>query len=208
MAVRRISGGGGGRLVEAAERLGLGCGLRRSCARDRRRRASAARQAGTRRWCRRQRPRARRRDGGVARRTLSRNAGSTPRGAAVRRLWATRLHADASAPQHPKSALQEWAAANNRGTPVYALVDRAGPGHAPRFTVTVRLGGNEAQGEGASKQEAETSAARTLLASVTTQKPAVRRRRPDARPARQALNGATAMSRTASRGFRDGMDRS
>ncbi|MBX9815398.1 MAG: ribonuclease III, partial [Sphingomonas sp.] len=34
--------------------------------------------------------------------------------AAVRRLWASRVEADLRAPQHPKSALQEWAAAHNR----------------------------------------------------------------------------------------------
>ncbi len=30
--------------------------------------------------------------------------------------WANRVHAGARAPQHPKSALQEWAAAHNRKT--------------------------------------------------------------------------------------------
>ena len=37
--------------------------------------------------------------------------------AAIRRLWADRIHSDDKAPQHPKSALQEWAAAAGRRGP-------------------------------------------------------------------------------------------
>jgi len=85
----------------------------------------------------------------------------------VRRGWVDRIHADARAPQHPKSALQEWAAAHHRKPPVYEVTDRSGPHHAPRFTVRVSLGTfAEAQAEGSSKQEAETAAARALLEQV------------------------------------------
>ena len=83
---------------------------------------------------------------------------------AIRRLWADRLHRDAAAPQHPKSALQEWAAAHRRKPPAYAIVDRSGPGHAPRFTVRAEIAGlADATAQGGSKQEAETAAARALL---------------------------------------------
>ena len=86
----------------------------------------------------------------------------------VRRLWDSRIDAQASAPKHPKSALQEWAAAHNRRPPEYELVERSGPGHAPRFKVLARIGKlAEAQGEGSSKQEAETAAAAALLAAVS-----------------------------------------
>lgn len=95
----------------------------------------------------------------------------------VRRLWADRIHADAQAPQHPKSALQEWAAANRRAVPAYALIDRSGPGHAPRFTVKVNVGKDIAQAEGTSKQEAETAAAATLLATLQASAPPRRKRR-------------------------------
>jgi ribonuclease-3 len=85
----------------------------------------------------------------------------------VRRAWDGRIHADARAPQHPKSALQEWAAAHNRKPPVYEVTDRSGPHHAPRFTVRVSLGTfADAQAEGSSKQEAETAAAKALLEQV------------------------------------------
>jgi ribonuclease-3 len=69
-----------------------------------------------------------------------------------------------SAPKHPKSALQEWAAANNRRPPDYELVERSGPQHALHFTVSVSIRGvGDARGEGNSKQEAETAAAAAFL---------------------------------------------
>lgn len=82
----------------------------------------------------------------------------------VRRLWGDRVDTQTSAPRHPKSALQEWAAANKRKPPEYALVDRSGPQHALRFTVAVSIkGAGEASATGGSKQEAETAAAKALL---------------------------------------------
>lgn len=82
----------------------------------------------------------------------------------VRRAWGDRPERQRSAPLHPKSALQEWAAAHDRPAPVYQLSRRAGPHHAPRFTVAVEIAGvGAATAEGASKHEAETAAARALL---------------------------------------------
>lgn len=81
--------------------------------------------------------------------------------------WATRLDAKASAPKHPKSALQEWAAANGRKAPSYEVLERSGPHHALHFTVQVSIrGAGEAKGEGNSKQEAETAAAAALLGQL------------------------------------------
>jgi len=85
----------------------------------------------------------------------------------VRKAWATQIDAHASAPKHPKSALQEWAAAHNRRAPEYEVTDRSGPNHAPRFTVKVSIGSfADASAEGTSKQEAETAAAAALLAKL------------------------------------------
>ncbi|MBO9576139.1 MAG: ribonuclease III [Sphingobium sp.] len=82
----------------------------------------------------------------------------------IQRLWEPRLDVKASAPKHPKSALQEWAAANGRRAPSYEVLDRSGPHHALHFTVQVSIkGAGEARGEGSSKQEAETAAAKALL---------------------------------------------
>ncbi|NWK96677.1 ribonuclease III [Sphingobium lactosutens] len=84
--------------------------------------------------------------------------------ALVRRLWGNRVDTQTSAPRHPKSYLQEWAAANKRKPPEYVLTDRSGPQHSLRFTVTVSIkGAGEASATGGSKQEAETAAAKALL---------------------------------------------
>ena len=89
--------------------------------------------------------------------------------ALVRRLWADRVDTQTSAPRHPKSALQEWAAANRRKPPEYSMTDRSGPQHALRFTVMVTIkGAGEASASGGSKQEAETAAAAALLEKLST----------------------------------------
>ena len=85
----------------------------------------------------------------------------------VQRLWASRVGELERAPKHPKSALQEWAAANNHRPPAYELVGRSGPHHAPKFVVSVAIRNvGEAKAEGTTKQEAETAAAEALLAQV------------------------------------------
>ena len=85
----------------------------------------------------------------------------------VRRNWSPFLDGQQLAPMHPKSGLQEVAAARNLGVPLYELVSRFGPHHAPRFKVKVSLARHgEAEAEGASKQEAETAAAAALLENL------------------------------------------
>jgi len=82
----------------------------------------------------------------------------------VRKLWKGRVDGIDHAPKHPKSSLQEWAAAHKRKAPEYQLIDRSGPPHNSIFTVRVSIRNvGEAQATGASKQEAETTAARKLL---------------------------------------------
>lgn len=93
-------------------------------------------------------------------------AGFDAAAAFVRRTWDARVDRVADAPKHPKSALQEWAAARRCRPPIYTVTARSGPEHAPRFTITVEVGGKlggSATAEGASKQEAETAAAAALL---------------------------------------------
>ena len=91
-------------------------------------------------------------------------AGLEPAAAFIRRTWNGRVDTQDRAPKHPKSRLQEWAAANDRKPPVYQLTSRTGPHHAPRFVVEVSIKGvGEASAEGTSKQEAETEAAKALL---------------------------------------------
>lgn len=93
------------------------------------------------------------------------DAGLEAARAAIRNAWGDRVKIQGSAaPQHPKSALQEWAAAHNRRTPAYEVIERSGPHHAPRFTVKASIGAlAEAIATGSSKQEAERLAAQALL---------------------------------------------
>jgi ribonuclease-3 len=84
----------------------------------------------------------------------------------IRTAWEGMLEGLGKAPKHPKSALQEWAAAHHCRPPVYTLEGRSGPHHAPCFTVLVEVGGKaggSARAEGSSKQEAETAAAAALV---------------------------------------------
>ncbi|WP_309662212.1 ribonuclease III [Sphingomonas sp.] len=85
----------------------------------------------------------------------------------IRSAWAPFIDAGSAAPRHPKSLLHEWAEGHGRKPPTYAVIDRSGPPHAPRFTVRASVNGlGEAKGEGLSKQEAETAAAEALLEQV------------------------------------------
>jgi len=85
----------------------------------------------------------------------------------VRRAWDDRVNTHDRAPKHPKSALQEWAAANEKKPPAYEVTGRSGPPHAPKFLVEVAIKGvGSASAEGLSKQEAETAAAKALLEKV------------------------------------------
>jgi ribonuclease-3 len=91
-------------------------------------------------------------------------AGFEPARAFIRSAWSDRVDRQDSAPQHPKSMLQEWAAANNRRPPAYEVIGRSGPQHAPTFVVKVSIRGvGEAEAEGTTKQDAETEAAQALL---------------------------------------------
>jgi ribonuclease-3 len=85
----------------------------------------------------------------------------------VLKAWGGYLDEQVRAPEHPKSALQELAAARGLKAPMYEVVSRTGAHHAPVFTIRVsvaKLG--EATAEGSSKQEAETAAAEALLAQL------------------------------------------
>lgn len=64
----------------------------------------------------------------------------------------------------PKTQLQEWAQGRGLPLPVYEMVGRTGPDHAPSFTVQVRVDGYPVEvGEGRSKQDAEKAAALNML---------------------------------------------
>jgi ribonuclease-3 len=63
-----------------------------------------------------------------------------------------------------KTALQEWVQGRGLPTPVYTVIDRTGPDHAPSFTVEVTVDAIDAgRGEGRTKRDAEQLAAAAVL---------------------------------------------
>jgi ribonuclease-3 len=85
----------------------------------------------------------------------------------VLKLWASLLteQRPQMAAADPKTALQEWAQGRGLALPLYTVVARVGPDHAPMFTAEVRIRSlDPARGEGASKRLAEQAAAASLLA--------------------------------------------
>ena len=82
----------------------------------------------------------------------------------VRSLWTAQFEQLPHVVADPKSALQEWAQGQGLDLPEYIEISRSGPDHAPRFITEVHIGGRKpARGEGASKRQAEQSAASALL---------------------------------------------
>lgn len=90
--------------------------------------------------------------------------GFEPSRTLVRDLWADVFVSSTGRVKHPKSALQEWAAGNQRKMPEYTLTDRSGPDHAAHFTVSVSIKGvGEVEASGKSKHEAEKLAAKAFM---------------------------------------------
>ncbi len=84
--------------------------------------------------------------------------------ALVQKLWADTLSGATGRSKHPKSALQEWAAGNQKRPPRYEVTETSGPDHSRSFTVRVeveKVGAVEATAN--SKQDAETAAARKFI---------------------------------------------
>ncbi|MDF1716840.1 MAG: ribonuclease III [Antarcticimicrobium sp.] len=85
----------------------------------------------------------------------------------ILRLWGERIRSVEEDARDAKTALQEWAQARRLPPPSYTEVSRAGPDHAPVFTIAARLEtGEEAQATAGSKRQAEQSAAKALLARL------------------------------------------
>ena len=82
----------------------------------------------------------------------------------VTALWGERVYTLHQPPMDSKTGLQEWAQERRLPIPVYAIVSKEGPDHAPFFNVSVTVRGfDPVVASGASRRAAEKEAARILL---------------------------------------------
>lgn len=96
------------------------------------------------------------------------------RGMETAREACLRLYAEAlqrlpqTMPKDAKTQLQETLQARGRPLPEYAVLNEAGPPHRRRFRVRCRLPdtGQESEGEGGSRRQAEQQAAQAMLDQV------------------------------------------
>ncbi|MDD9900704.1 MAG: ribonuclease III [Alphaproteobacteria bacterium] len=85
----------------------------------------------------------------------------------VETFWAALLHTQTVPPQDAKTALQEWVQARSWPLPVYDVVGKEGPDHAPEFEVEVKAENlGAARAKAGSKRAAEKAAAAELLLRI------------------------------------------
>lgn len=85
----------------------------------------------------------------------------------ILRLWGKRITTVDADARDAKTAMQEWAQARGMAPPKYIEIDRAGPDHAPIFTIRAELAnGKSSQATAGSKRQAEQAAATALLEKV------------------------------------------
>ncbi len=79
-------------------------------------------------------------------------------------LWGEKVFTLTQPPIDSKTALQEWAQERRLPIPVYEIVHKEGPDHAPSFIISVTVRGfDPVQATGLSRRAAEKEAARILL---------------------------------------------
>lgn len=84
----------------------------------------------------------------------------------IRRIFAKTVEGQSVPPKDSKTALQEWALKRALPLPLYEVIDRSGPSHAPQFIVRVSVGDVSATASAGAKRVAEQEAARNLLGTL------------------------------------------
>lgn len=98
---------------------------------------------------------------------LYRDGGMAAARSFILRHWTPLIDRPEAARKDAKSALQEWAQGRGLPLPVYTVLQRTGPDHAPAFQVAVEVRGLALEvAEGATKQDGQMRAAAALLARV------------------------------------------
>ena len=84
----------------------------------------------------------------------------------IRQAWTAAMDSQTTPPRDAKTSLQEWAQKRGHPLPAYTIVTRAGPPHAPEFTLTVSVGPHSASGTASTKRAAEQLAAAALMQTL------------------------------------------
>lgn len=84
----------------------------------------------------------------------------------VRCSWHDAMTGQVEPPKDAKTALQEWAQKRGLDLPVYEVIGRSGPPHAPEFSVNVSVGELHGTGTAGSKRAAEQLAAEALFTTL------------------------------------------
>lgn len=88
----------------------------------------------------------------------------------IEHLWGDAFYNMTRPPQHPKTALQEWAQGQGLPLPTYKIIGQSGPDHAPLFDVCLRVQGyDDLIAQGRSRQMAEREAATLFLQTLKKQ---------------------------------------
>src|SRR3989338_258178 len=86
-------------------------------------------------------------------------------------LWGDKIYTLSQPPVDSKTALQEWAQARGLPIPVYEIVERSGPDHAPQFKIRVTLKDIEPmESTGSSRRVAEKTVAHVMLDKLNSEK--------------------------------------
>lgn len=82
-------------------------------------------------------------------------------------LWGDSIRTLEKAPQDPKTELQEWVQARGLDLPIYEVVQKTGPDHAPKFVIRLTVNGEApVEAEGSSRRQAEKKVARLMLKKI------------------------------------------
>lgn len=97
------------------------------------------------------------------------DAGLEPCREIIQGLWGEKVHVLETPPLDSKTGLQEWAQARKLALPLYEILKRDGPDHAPVFHIRVSVEGFGSQmAIGSSRRNAEKEAARLMLEHLQT----------------------------------------
>ena len=95
------------------------------------------------------------------------DGGLEPAAAFIHRHWRPLMAREETPPTDAKTSLQEWLQGRGLPLPVYRIVARTGPDHAPEFTIEVVAGdAPPATGRGLSRRAAEQRAAAVAMLAL------------------------------------------